>query len=278
MLLTKETYEILSGLKPDIVISAGSSTAGINLILSRENLSRSVVIMRPALLGTDKINLVIMPRHDHPLKRKNVLAIEGALNLIDIKYLEEESTELIKSQGLNKENLYIGLLIGGDSKRFRLSGGLIRDLIGEVKTLAEDLGAEVLVTTSRRTPSEVEEVIKREFKGYARIKLMVIANEKNIPQAIGGILGLSKVVISSPESISMVSEAVSSKRYVFVFNAPRLSLKHKYFLNHFAKNKYIYLVERGGLNRAVKLVWRNKPAIPYLRDNYLVGEALKKIL
>jgi KDO2-lipid IV(A) lauroyltransferase len=276
--LSEKTYGILAGLKPDIVISAGSSIAGVNFIFSRENLSKSVVILRPALLGVDKFNLVIMPRHDRPLKRKNIQAIEGALNLIDDKYLEEESVGLIKSQGLNKDSLYIGLLIGGDSKGFRLSGELISDLIKEVKSLAKDLGAEILVTTSRRTSLGVEEIIKREFKDCPRIKLMVVANEKNIPEAIGGILGLSKIVISSPESISMISEAVSSKKYVFVFNAPALSFKHKDLLNYFAKNKYIYLVESGGLSNTVKSVWRDKPARPCLRDSYLVGEALKKIL
>lgn len=276
--LTEKTYKTLAGLNPDIVISAGSSIAGVNFVFSRENMSRSVVIMRPDLFGTDKFNLVIIPRHDHPLKRKNILAIEGALNLIDDKYLEEESAELIRSHGLNKQDLYIGLLIGGDSKGFRLSSELIRDLIRGVKSLAKDLGAEILLTTSRRTSLEAEELIKREFKDYPQIKLMVIANEKNIPQAIGGILGLSKIIISSPESISMISEAVSSKKYVFVFNAPNLSLKHKHFLNHFAKNKYIYLVESGGLNSAVKSVWRDKPAIPCLKDSCLVGEVLKKII
>lgn len=276
--LTEKTYETLVRLKPDIVISAGSSIAGVNFIFSSENQSKSVVIMRPALLGTDRFDLVIIPRHDHPLKSKNIVVVEGALNLIDDKYLEKESAELIKSQGLNKQGLYIGLLIGGDSKGFSLSSGLIHNVIREVKTLAEDLGAEILVTTSRRTSLEVEGLIKREFKDYPPVKLMVIANEKNIPQAIGGILGLSKIIISSPESISMISEAVASKKYVFVFNAPGLSLKHKTFLNYFAKNKYIYTVEGGNLSSLVNSVWRDKPITPCLKDNYLVTEALKKIL
>jgi KDO2-lipid IV(A) lauroyltransferase len=276
--LTEKTYKILAGLRADIVISAGSSVAGVNFILSAENQGKSVLIMRPVLFGVNRFDLVIIPQHDRPLKRKNTLAIEGALNLVDIKYLESESFELIKSFGLNKDSLYIGLLIGGESKGFRLSSELIRGLISELRILAEDLDAEILVTTSRRTSLETEGVIKKEFKDYSRVKLMVIANEKNIPQAIGGILGLSKIVITSPESISMISEAVSSKKYVFVFKAPRLSLKHKRFLNHFAKNKYINLVEKGGLNSAVKQVWRNRPATPYLKDNHLVSEALKKIL
>jgi len=276
--LKEETYKSILNLRADMVISAGSSTAGVNFILASENQSRSIVIMRPGLYGAEKFDLVIIPRHDRPLKRKNILTIEGALNLVDIEYLEGESRELSKSQGLNKESTYIGLLIGGDSKGFRLSPELIRDLIREVKALSKSLGAEILVTTSRRTSSQVEEVIKSEFKDYPGVRLMVIANEKNIPQAVGGILGLSKIIISSPESISMISEAVNSKRYVFVFKAPGLSFKHKRFLKHFAGKQYIYLVAHKDLNNAVNQIWRNRPSLPCLRDNYLVAEALKKIM
>ena len=278
MFLIEESYKTLIGLNSDIVISAGSSIAGVNFILSRENQSKSVVVMRPALLGVNKFDLVIIPRHDRPKKRKNILEIEGALNLIDNKYLEEESAKFIKSQSLNREGLYLGVLIGGNSKKFHLSLELIGEVIKEVKTLAEDLGVEILLTTSRRTPLEVAERIKRELKDYPRVKSLIIANEKNFPEAIGGILGLSKIIISSPESISMISEAINSKKYVFVFNAPALGSKHKNLLNYFAKNKYIYLVKSDGLSESVKSVWRDKPIKSSLRDNYLVKESLKKIL
>lgn len=276
--LTEDTYRILASLKPDIIISAGSSVAGVNFVLSRENLSVSVVILRPSILSTHRFNLVIMPQHDRPLRRKNLLAIEGALNLIDEKYLAEESARLISFKGLNKQGLYIGLLIGGESKKFSLSPKLMLDVAREVKSLADKIDAGILITTSRRTSLEVEAMIKREFKDYPRLKVLIIANEENCPQAIGGILGLSSIIIASPESISMISEAVNSRKYVFAFKAPGLSLKHQRFLKHLAEKKYIYLAERANLSSAVEAVWRDKPAAYSLRDNYLVSEALKKIL
>ncbi len=276
--LTEDTYRILASLKPDIIISAGSSVAGVNFVLSRENLSVSVVILRPSILSTHRFNLVIMPQHDRPLRRKNLLVIEGALNLIDEKYLAEESARLISFKGLNKQGLYIGLLIGGESKKFSLSPKLMLDVAREVKSLADKIDAGILITTSRRTSLEVEAMIKREFKDYPRLKVLIIANEENCPQAIGGILGLSSIIIASPESISMISEAVNSRKYVFAFKAPGLSLKHQRFLKHLAEKKYIYLAERANLSSAAEAVWRDKPAPHSLRDNYLVSEALKKIL
>jgi mitochondrial fission protein ELM1 len=134
------------------------------------------------------------------------------------------------------------------------------------------------VTTSRRTPKEVEVLIRQEFKDYPRTKLLVIANEKNIPGAVGGILGLSSIVICSPESISMISEAASSRRYVLVFRAEGLSHKHNRFLGYFAANKYIYLTESACLGRQLEGIWKSRPDVRVPKDNLLVKEAIKRIL
>jgi KDO2-lipid IV(A) lauroyltransferase len=277
-LLDRGTYRELCSISPDIIISAGSSISGINFILSRENLSKSIVIMRPTYLGLKKFSLVIAPRHDGLKKKKNIVITDAALNLIDEEYLNHESDSLVLSQGLSKEGFYIAVLIGGDSKNFNIPVSLIKEVIKQIKILAQDLGANILLTTSRRTPRETAEVIKNELNGFPYSKFMVIANESNIPEAIGGILGLSSIIISTPESISMISEAVNSKKHIFVFNASGLSKKHRRFLNYLAKNKYIYTCEGTNLSNTVKTVWQKKPVLSCLKDRHLVSEALKKLL
>jgi hypothetical protein len=76
----------------------------------------------------------------------------------------------------------------------------------------------------------------------------------------------------------MVSEAVNSKKYVLVFNARELGVRHKRFLGHFAKNKYINLVEAGDLSKKIEETWLNRPAVYTPKDNLLVSEAIKNIL
>lgn len=278
--LQKDIYKSLIGIKPDIIISSGSSVAAVNYVLSREGLAESIVIMRPSILSTRRFNLVIMPRHDNSPKRKNVVVTEGALNLINEQYLKGQTEKLIRVQGstLKTPGRYIGLLIGGDTKSFSLSRKIISEVIRQIKPVSERLNADILVTTSRRTSSGIEGIVKEEFSNYQRCKLLIIANEKNLPQALGGILGLSEVVISTPESISMISEAVNSKKYVLVFRAQGLDKKHRRFLDNFAKNKYIYLVEPGDLGQGIEDIWRSRPPTYTLRDNLLVKEAIKKIL
>lgn len=286
--LREDVYRSLISLVPDVIISCGSSVAPINYILSRENTSKSIVIMRPSIFSTRRFDLVIMPKHDNPPKRENIVVTEGALNLIDEEYLKGQSQKLISSSLPARQagvgpvvascEICIGLLIGGDTKDFLLTSGTMLEVIKQIKSACEKLDADILLTTSRRTSREVEIIIKEEFKDYPPCKLLIIANEKNLPFAVGGILGISEIIVTTPESISMISEAANSKKYVLVFKSPGLSKKHSRFLDYFAKNQYIYLIEPAALSKTIENIWLSKPEIRSLRDNLLVAEAIKKIL
>lgn len=279
--IDENSCRALTNLKPDIIVSCGSSLAAVNYMLSKENLAKSVILMRPGLLSPGRFDLAIMPYHDNPPKRKNIAVTEGALNLINDAYLKEQSAKLAQVSSIQypASSLYIGLFIGGDTKEFKLKPGLVKDVIGRIKDSLEKLGAEILVTTSRRTSLEVESIIKDEFHGYPRCKLLVIANENNPPFAAGGILGLSRIIVSSPESISMISEAVKSKKYVVVFNFSGLHRKHRNFLKRFSENRYIYLTEADGLSRLIEDIWKKQPQICYPQDDSrVVEEALARII
>lgn len=276
--LTPDSFRRLSSVSCDIIITAGSSLAGVNLLLSRENLSKSIVIMRPSYFGLKRFSLVIAPSHDRLKKRKNLVITDASINLIDEESLVKSSKTLAANEGLKEGAFYIGILIGGDSKGFKLPLNHVSLVIEELKNLSESLDANLLITTSRRTTGEIEEMIKYKLNGYRRSKLMVIANEDNIPNVVEGILGLSSIVVLSPESISMISEAVNSKKYVFVFKSLGLSTKHKKFLDYLSGKGYIYMAESNELGKRINEVWSRKPSVPSLKDNDLVKEYLYKIL
>jgi len=278
--LREESYKPLMDITPDIIISCGSQVAPVNYLLSRENRAKSIVVMRPPFFMAGRYDLEIIPEHDKAPKRGNMVVTEGALNLIDERYLKEQSDKLMLLAPSCKQlsDICIGLLIGGDTKRFHLKEDVISEVIRQVKSLAEEFNADILLTTSRRTTERVEALLKAKLKDYPRCKLLIIANERNIPEAVGGILGLSHIVVTSPESISMVSEAASSKRYVFVFKSEALSNKHRRFLENLAENKYIYMTKAEGLNRQIKEAWLERPAIKTLSDRSSIREAIEKIL
>lgn len=275
--LQEKSYKDLVSIKPDVVISCGARIAPVNYILSRENLAKSLVIMRPALLSTRRFDLVVMARHDQPPKRRNVVQIEGALNLVDDDYLKSGLAG-IRPQVKLGNNLTVGLFFGGDTKNFRLTTGLAKKVIGQIKQALQAMDADILITTSRRTGAEIEALIKKEFQQYPRCKTLIIANEKNIPQAVGGILAASGILVVSPESISMISEAANSRKYVIVFDALGLDQKHRDFLNNFARNKYLYLVRPEVLSKTMQDIWSSRPTIKVPQDTTLVEQALERAL
>jgi len=205
---------------------------------------------------------------------------EGALNLIDADYLRERSERLQQSVFFKGPllNSCIGVLIGGNSKGFSISRQAIIGLISQIKQSAEELDVDILLSTSRRTPPELEQVIKDAFETYPRCKLLIIANENNHPDAVGGILGLSSIIISSPESISMISEAVMAAKYVVVFEAAGLSKKHQRFLKNYQGKRYIYLTQAKELSSLIKGIWQRHPEASFPEDNVKVSAALDKIL
>lgn len=278
--LPEAVYRALTSSRPELIISAGSSLAALNYILSRQGLAKSITIMRPSVLSMRRFDLVIMPLHDHPPKRKNVVVTEGALNLVDEEDLQKQAEKIMSGFGQKglRQGLYLGVLLGGDTKGFRLEVGTVAEVIKQVKSAAEKLNADILVTTSRRTSKEIEDLVKKEFRDYGRCKLLVIANENNPPETVGGILGLSQLVVTSPESISMVSEAVASRKYVLVFAAAALSKKHSVFLDYFAGQKYIFPSQAFSLAWEIEKIWLAKPSLGVLKDNEKVREAIKRIL
>ena len=107
---------------------------------------------------------------------------------------------------------------------------------------------------------------------------MVIANEKNIPSAVGGILGLSSVAVVSPESISMISEAANSGKYVVVFQQPGLGRRHRLFLENLEAKKIIYLCAVDKLAGEITRLLREKPAVRKTEDNAAVRAAIGKLI
>jgi len=278
-LLKKDAYNRLALYKPDIVISCSSSAAGVNYIIAKNNFAKSITIMRPPLLSARKFDLVIAPKHDNLGKRKNVLQINGALNLINEDYLKAQGESLKRHiPGYNPEILYIGLLIGGDSKKFTLNLGKVKEVIVELRKAADKLNAGILITTSRRTPNTIEGLLKDGLKDFPRSKLQIIANENNIPEAVGGILALSNIVITSPESISMISEAASSGKPTLIFNMPGLPKRHEIFLKNLSEGKFIHLAETNEVGKNLKTLLTKSAMLNKLNDSILVKEALRKII
>lgn len=264
--LTSDSYGNLMAVYADIVVSCGSSLAPVNRFLCIENMAKGVVVNKPGILPARKFNLCIIPRHDKPKRQPNVLITEGALNLIDVVPRPTE--------------LSIGLLIGGDTKDFILAEDDMRNVLDAVVEFSEQANAGLMATTSRRTPKDIDGLVKLRLSAVKNCKQLIIANEKNVPQAVADILGASDIVIVSGESVSMVSEAASSGKKVIVFQPqPRKpNSRHFRFLKNLQDKGFIALCRPEDIFDTVKAASQDEKPQKILNDNALVYEAVKRIL
>lgn len=282
--LAQESYDRLIHNYADMVISCGSSLAGVNLFLSRELNARSIILMKPGLLNIKKFDLVIAPKHDKLPNRKNIIQTLITPNLVDQNYLKEQVGLFLKNNPNfeeKSESLRMGILLGGDTKYFSFTKELSQELVKQIKDLNKKLNLEILVSTSRRSPTYIEDVLKQEFTKVSFCKLLIMARENNIPEAVGAILGLSEIVIVSGDSISMVSEAVSSGKKVIVFKLEKITsknLKHEIFLDELAKKNYIKLIEIKDLSKTLIDIKEEKITFVESQDTKYILERLKGIL
>ena len=113
-------------------------------------------------------DLIIAPAHDR-LVRPNAIDMIGSPNRISAEKLAEGARQFAARPGA-PDNPRAAILIGGDSKRFRLTPRISDYLIDRMEgLLAQDAG--LMVTTSRRTPDALASKITAQFAGRERVWL-----------------------------------------------------------------------------------------------------------
>lgn len=283
--LEERTHEEIMRDVFDVVISAGSTLSAVNIAVAHENDARAIAIMKPGLLRYGQLDLVVMPEHDRPPKKKNVAVIAGSLNMVaaesmrwDYEMLLARRPQVLAAEGARGPK--IGLLIGGDSRHYVLDESLVDVLVSEFRRALRDTGGDLFVTTSRRTPEPVVRILREAFASQENCKLFVDAARDNPEGTVGGILHASDILVVSGESISMVSEAAASAKPVIVFEPRRLTERNKVrrFLEKMQADGRIYLVKSSEIYDKLSWIVRTKPvgAKPDTRAGVL--EALKKIM
>jgi KDO2-lipid IV(A) lauroyltransferase len=284
-ILTKDCYNRLMRGSYDVVISAGASLAAVNLALAFENNARAISIMKPGMFSLSRFDLVILPEHDRPPQKKNIVVTLGSLNSVDASSMKNDFMHLCSVRHalegvVAEKKLKVGLLIGGNSKNYELLPEMIVGLCQQLKGVLEERDGTLFLTTSRRTPENILIILKKYFKDYPRCKLFVDAREDNPAGTVGGIFYLSDAVIVSGESISMVSEAAASGRHVLVFEpCPRRDdNKVSRFLNSLVSKNYIHLVKINEIAGELRGLMASPPVQKRLDAKSAVTQGLKEVL
>ena len=157
-------------------------------------------------------------------------------------------------------------------------------LVHQLTEVAQEINADILATTSRRTPASVEQLLHKRLRKHPRCPLLILAGQDNVPEAVGGILGLSDIQVVSGDSISMVSEAASSGKSTVVF-LPELRKKgagapnkHLDFIEEAGAQGYILASGIKDIGRAVYDIAKGKIQTKPRDDNPVMLEAIRKVI
>lgn len=182
---------------PDIVIGVGHRTHPAILSVSRARGGRSIVLMQPTL-PTSAFDLVIIPEHDAPKQRQNVIVTRGVMNPI-------------RPAGNPQPNLGL-MMIGGPSRHVRWDDDSIAKQVQEVALNDQSMQWEL--TTSRRTPdSTIERLAMRKLPNVSMTPFAETTNDWVVQR-----LERCSCVWVSADSVSMVYEALTAGAAVGVFD------------------------------------------------------------
>lgn len=190
-------YRELSRLpKPDYLIAAGRRTHLVMLIAAYLFGGKKIVLMR-SFWPSSWFDRMLIPQHDNPKKAATILATQGVLN-----------TVLPSKQHLTNKAL---ILIGGPSRHYHWDTNKLIEQIAEL--IAHSPTMSWTIANSRRSPADFAEKLIAITDNY-----LFIDHQKTDSDWLAKQLALAGQVWVSPDSVSMLYEAVTSGAAVGCFD------------------------------------------------------------
>ena len=208
-----------SNIPPDIIISCGKRSiyASLHLKKSLKNKVFSIHIQNPKI-NPAHFDLVVAPAHDD-LKGKNVLQTDLALNHINKRLLSKEA-ELYTAQFSKIEKPICAIFLGGQNRNYRFDISVIKVLADQIDKIIKNNDIQIYILFSRRTDQFIIEYLKERF-----LNQNIIWNGEGNPYL--ALMKFSKYLICTSDSVSIISESISSTKPVYIFKLPSLKKNNR---------------------------------------------------
>ena len=199
---------------PDFLITCGRQSIPMSLAIKRANGDKTFTIhIQTPNCSAGKFDLVVVPEHDK-LRGRNVLVCLGALGQITPEKLRAAG-EKFAPQISHLRPPLVTVLIGGSNRCYDMTAEVMHDLAKKLEALHKETNCSFLVTTSRRTGAENENILKRALSGVPH---QLWTGEGENPYF--GYLSLADALIVTGDSVNMVCEACSTGKPVHIFELP----------------------------------------------------------
>ena len=236
--LVPVSKSVIDGKIPDqienqVLISCGKNSIISSLFLKRNNKNLFNIHIQNPKINFSNFDLIVAPEHDQ-IKGDNILNTFGALHYITKQEIDN-SSNVFSKYNLSENDKIVSLILGGPNRYYDFNEIDLGNIFLLIKDNFLDKNFKLILVRSRRTPDNIIDFAKKFFLNSAVI-IDFVSKEFYLSA-----LKLSKTIIVTCDSTSMISECAITQKPIFVakMKAKRRNNRFEYFLNSFREKGII---------------------------------------
>ncbi len=208
---------------PRLLITCGRRSAAVSIAIRKASRERCLTVhVQDPLIPPHHFDLVVPPRHDR-LAGPNVLPTRGAIHHVTPAKLAD-AADRFRPHFQHLPRPWIGVLLGGSNRTMTLSPDKARAIGGQLARAARESGGGLMITPSRRTGEENTRALA---EAIADVPHQLW--DRQGPNPYFGILALADYLVVTGDSASMVSEAASTGKPLYIIDFGRYSKRLERF-------------------------------------------------
>ena len=231
-IVLKDKIYINENETPDVIISCGRKSVIPSIFLKKKNSQIFTIHIQDPKVNFKNFDAIVAPEHDN-LKGDNIYTSKGAIHYItelEISKASQYLADKIKSEKI------VSLILGGPNKYYSFNSDQIINIFNQIKSIFVSDGYKVIIIPSMRTPKEIIDLAIKEMGSCGHVV------NKVDKQAYLSAYALANHVIVTCDSTSMISEAATSGKPVFVAH-----MKAK--KNNYRFKRFFELFKQMGITR-----------------------------
>jgi len=241
--ITAESKEQIKAPYPDYVLSISRRTAPIARYIKKQSPNTKLIqLMHPGNSGLNDFSLVVVPEHDKNKKHTaNVHYIVGCPHRITAEYLAQAHEEW-QREFADLPRPLTSVIVGGAIKGRPFPPQDALKFAEAISRLKKQIGGSILITTSRRTGIEAQNIIMNELKDIPQYAYLWGDTRKN---PYSGFLACADNIVVTGDSVSMCCEATGTGKplYLFIGSNTWMTPKHFRFVQSMLDKKCAVLLE-----------------------------------
>ena len=236
--ISNKVYKDFDATNYDIIISCGRKSVVPSIYLKKNSQKKIINIhIQDPKVNLKHFDIIVTPEHDG-VTGDNVISSKGAIHYLTEQEISSSKDYLVGRLD-NKKN-YLGLIIGGPNKYYNYSNQIIERVLLKIKKISELNNLQVIAIPSIRTPKNII-TMTSEILGENHIAI----NEVD-KRAYLSTLAISKYLVVTCDSTSMISEAAITGKPVYVEELPakKNDYRFKKFRDLFTKLNIIKKLDK----------------------------------